>query len=67
MGERRREAIFQPEFLKDLNYWIRNDRKNAARVLDIVLDVLRDPLLRAGKARAAQISRAGHLVEAART
>ncbi len=49
MGEKKREAIFQPEFLKDLNYWIRNDRRNAARVLDIVLDVLRDPFTGLGK------------------
>jgi toxin YoeB len=44
-----REAVFDPDFLKDLQYWIRVDRKNAVRVLEIVLDVLRDPFTGLGK------------------
>jgi toxin YoeB len=44
-----REVYFQTEFLKDLQYWIKTDRRNAARVLDIVLDVLRDPFTGLGK------------------
>jgi toxin YoeB len=44
-----REAVFDPDFLKDLQYWIRVDRKNAVRVLEIVLDVLRDPFSGLGK------------------
>jgi toxin YoeB len=44
-----REAVFDPDFLKDLRYWMRVDRKNAVRVLEIVLDVLRDPFNGLGK------------------
>jgi toxin YoeB len=44
-----REAVFDPSFLEDLHFWIKNDRKNAARALEIVLDVLRDPFTGIGK------------------
>jgi toxin YoeB len=44
-----REAVFDPDFLKDLRYWMRADRKNAVRVLELVLDVLRDPFSGLGK------------------
>jgi len=44
-----REAVFDPAFLKDLQHWIRVDRRNAVRVLDIVLDVRRDPFSGIGK------------------
>jgi toxin YoeB len=49
MTGKSREVYFRPEFLKDLQYWIKTDRRNAARVLDIVLAVLRDPFSGLGK------------------
>jgi toxin YoeB len=49
MVEKKRELAFRPEFLRDLQFWIKNDKKNAARVLDLVLDVLRDPITGLGK------------------
>ncbi len=49
MTAKNREAVFDPDFLKDLRYWMRADRKNAVRVLEIVLDVLRDPFTGLGK------------------
>ena len=49
MGGKKREVVFAPEFLEDLRYWIRVDRKNALRILDIVLDVIRDPFSGLGK------------------
>ncbi len=49
MTGKSREVYFQKEFLKDLQYWIKTDRRNAACVLDIVLDVLRDPFTGLGK------------------
>ncbi len=49
MGAKRREAVFDRDFLEDLRYWIRVDRKNAVRVLEIVLDVMRDPFSGLGK------------------
>lgn len=49
MGAKSREVYFAPEFLQDLRYWIKTDRRNALRVLDIVLDVVRDPFHGLGK------------------
>lgn len=49
MGAKRREAVFDKDFLEDLRYWIRTDRKTAQRVLEIVMDVLRDPFSGLGK------------------
>ncbi len=45
----KRAAVFQPEFLEDLRYWIKSDRKTAIRVLDLVEAVLRDPYDGVGK------------------
>jgi len=49
VGGKSREIYFDQEFLKDLRHWIKTDRRNAARVLDIVLDVSRDPFSGLGK------------------
>jgi len=49
VGEKCRDIYFDPDFLQDLRYWIKTDRKTAARVLDIVMDVLRDPFSGLGK------------------
>ncbi|MHC4972263.1 MAG: Txe/YoeB family addiction module toxin [Planctomycetota bacterium] len=45
----RRVAVFHPEFLEDLRYRVRTNRKTALRALDIVEAVLRDPLAGLGK------------------
>lgn len=39
----KRVAVFQPEFLEDLSYWVEAERRTAKRLLDIVKAVLRDP------------------------
>lgn len=44
-----RETVFQPEFLEDLRYWIRQDRRIALKVLDTVEAVIRDPFQGVGK------------------
>ncbi len=49
MAVRIREAVFDPAFLEDLQYWIKTDRKIAVRALDIVLDVMKDPFKGIGK------------------
>lgn len=49
MGVKSREIYFAPGFLQDLRYWIRTDRRNVLRDLDIVLDVVRDPFSGLGK------------------
>ena len=42
-------AIFHSEFLDDLRYWVKTDRKIVLRILDIVEDTLRDPFTGLGK------------------
>jgi toxin YoeB len=44
-----REAVFDPAFLKDFQYWVKVDKRNAVRIVEIVLDVLRDPFAGLGK------------------
>jgi toxin YoeB len=46
---RSREAVFQPEFLEDLKYWVATDRKTALRVIGLVEAILRDPFTGIGK------------------
>ena len=45
----KRVAIFHPEFLQDLRFWVRNERSVAVRVLDLVEAVMRDPFEGSGK------------------
>ena len=45
----RRVAIFQPEFLQDLRFWVKSERSVAVRVLDLVEAVMRDPFEGPGK------------------
>jgi toxin YoeB len=45
----RRLAVFHPEFLDDLRFWVKNDRRTALRALDIVEATLRDPFTGIGK------------------
>ena len=42
-------AVFQPEFIEDLRFWIRTNRKVALRAIDLVEAVLRDPFAGLGK------------------
>ena len=42
-------AVFQPEFIEDLQFWVRTNRKTALRALCIVEAVLRDPFSGIGK------------------
>lgn len=45
----KREAVFHPEFNEDLQYWVKTDRRIAARGLDIVEAVLDEPFTGIGK------------------
>lgn len=45
----KREAVFLPEFLEDLRFWIETDRKTALRAMQIIEAVLRDPFQGIGK------------------
>ena len=49
MKSKRREAVFQPEFLEDLRFWVENDRKVARRILELVEAIVRDPFTGIGK------------------
>jgi toxin YoeB len=44
-----RDAVFQPEFIEDLRYWVETDRKMALRLFDLIHAVLRDPFTGIGK------------------
>jgi toxin YoeB len=44
-----RDAVFQPEFRDDLEYWIKTDRKIALRVFKIIEDIMRNPFQGIGK------------------
>jgi toxin YoeB len=45
----KRDAIFQPEFLQDLRFWVKSERSIALRALDLVEAVMRDPFEGPGK------------------
>src|SRR3972149_6785229 len=49
LPSRGRELVFQPEFLEDLEVWVRTDRKVALRVLNLVKAISRDPFTGIGK------------------
>lgn len=42
-------AIFQPEFIEDLRYYVETDRKLALRAFDMIEAILRDPFDGIGK------------------
>jgi toxin YoeB len=44
-----RLAVFQPEFIEDLRYWVETDRKLALRAFDLIEAILRDPFTGIGK------------------
>ena len=45
----KRVSVFQTEFLQDLRFWVKNERSDAIRVLDLVDAVMRDPFEGPGK------------------
>ena len=49
LAAKKREAVFQPEFLEDLRYWVETDRKLAIRAFELIEAVLRDPFEGVGK------------------
>ena len=59
MRRAEREAVFQPEFVDDLIYWVKTDRKAALRVLELVNVVLRDPFEGIGKPEPLKFAFAG--------
>ena len=49
MSKKTRTAVFQPEFIEDLRYWVETDRKLAIRIFDLIEGILRDPFEGIGK------------------
>lgn len=49
MKTKKREAVFQPEFIEDLHYWVETDRKLALRAFELIEAILRDPFGGIGK------------------
>ena len=49
MSPKERLAVFQPEFIEDLRYWVETDRKLALRTLDMIGAILHDPFAGIGK------------------
>ncbi len=49
MSKKARTAVFQPEFIEDLRYWVETDRKLAIRAFDLIEAILRDPFEGIGK------------------
>lgn len=45
----KRLAAFHPEFIDDLRYWVKQDRRIALKVLELVEAVLREPFTGIGK------------------
>ena len=42
-------SVFQPEFVEDLEFWVKTNRKVALRALELVQAVVRDPFSGIGK------------------
>ncbi len=53
------QAVLQPEFLDDLEHWVRNDPRTAKRLLELMRAVLRDPCSGIGKPEPLQYLGAG--------
>ena len=49
MKLKKREAVFQTEFIEDLRYWVETDRKLALRTFELIDAILRDPFEGLGK------------------
>ena len=49
MSRKSRIAVFQPEFIEDLRFWVETDRKLALRASDLIEAILRDPSTDIGK------------------
>jgi len=49
LSPKQRLAIFQPEFIEDLRFWVETDRKLALKTLELIDAILRDPFTGIGK------------------
>ena len=49
MSKKKREAVFQAEFIEDLRFWVKTDRKLALRAFELIESILRNPFEGIGK------------------
>ena len=49
MTRKRRDAVFQPEFIEDLRYWVETDRRIALRAFNLIEAILMNPFKGIGK------------------
>ena len=46
---KQRPAVFQPEFIEDLEFWVETNRKVALKILRLVNQISREPFKGLGK------------------
>ena len=46
---KKREAVFHPEFRDDLRFWAENNRKTLLRAFDLIEAIIREPFTGIGK------------------
>ena len=49
MPRKKHDVVFQPEFIEDLRYWVKTDRRIALRVFSLIEATMRDPFRGLGK------------------
>lgn len=49
MKRKAREAVFQPQFVEDLRFWVQTEPKIALRAFDLIKSILREPYAGIGK------------------
>ena len=49
MSKREWIAVFHTEFIEDLRFWVKTDRKLAIKTFDLIEAILRDPFTGIGK------------------
>lgn len=46
---KQRDAVFHLEFIEDLRYWVKENRKVALRIFDLIEGIMREPFSGIGK------------------
>jgi toxin YoeB len=49
LSKKERNAVFHPEFIEDLRFWVETDRKLALKAFDLIEAILREPFTGIGK------------------
>jgi toxin YoeB len=49
LTQKKRDIVFQPEFIQDLKHWVKTDRRIALRAIALIEATIRDPFKGMGK------------------